>query len=149
MGPVIVTADRLWDGSGVAPLLRPVLRVSAGRIESVQQQLLQPATCAGERLDFPGCTILPGLIDTHVHLVFSALASNAAIIAQVVGESDEELFERALANAQAGLRAGITTVRDCGGRGTVVQRVRDAIRRGACVGPDILCCGMPITTTLR
>src|ERR1700752_1359292 len=99
MSSTLITADRLWDGMGSATMLRPLVRVSAGRIESVEQRLLMPATCAGERLDFPGCTILPGLIDTHVHLIFSALSSNAAIIEQVTRESDEELFQRALRNA--------------------------------------------------
>jgi imidazolonepropionase-like amidohydrolase len=148
MDSTLVTADRLWDGTGSATVLRPLLRLSAGRIDGVEQRLLQPATCSGERRDFPGCTILPGLIDTHVHLVFSALASNAAIIEQVVRETDEQLYARAQGNAQAALRAGITTLRDCGGRGNVVQRLRDAVGRGEQPGPDILACGMPITTTL-
>ncbi|MSR54623.1 MAG: hypothetical protein EXS09_15245 [Gemmataceae bacterium] len=50
---------------------------------------------------FLGCTILPGLIDTHVHLVFSAAETNEEIIAFVGRESDEELVDRALANAVA------------------------------------------------
>ncbi len=147
MDSLLVTADRLWDGTGARMMMRPLIRISSGRIDSVEQRLLQPATCGGEHLDFPGCTILPGLIDTHVHLVFSALATNAAIIERVTRSSEEELFHRAQANAQAALRAGITTVRDCGGRGAVVQRLRDSIRRGDTVGPDVLSCGAPITTT--
>lgn len=145
---ILLTADRLWDGTGQPALVRPLVRVDGERIQAVERSLLNPATCTGERVDFPGCTILPGLIDTHVHLVFSALATNAAIIEQVTGETDEELFERARSNARAALRAGITTVRDCGGRGTIIQRLRDCIRRGETVGPDILSCGAPITTTL-
>jgi imidazolonepropionase-like amidohydrolase len=148
MDSILVTADRLWDGTGTAALVRPLVRIGAGRIQGVEQRLLQPSTCGGERFDFPGCTILPGLIDTHVHLVFSALSTNAAIIEQVTRETDDELFRRAMRNARAAVRAGLTTVRDCGGRGDVVQRVRDAIRRGEEVGPDVLSCGMPITTTL-
>ncbi|MFO0969486.1 MAG: amidohydrolase family protein [Gemmataceae bacterium] len=146
---LLITADRLWDGSGRPTLVRPLLRVNdVGHIDSVERGLLTPMTCSGETVAFPGCTILPGLIDTHVHLVFSARATNAAIIEQVTGETDEQLFERARHNAQAALRAGLTTLRDCGGRGIVVQRLRDAIRSGAIEGPDILSCGAPITTTL-
>src|SRR5580704_15364967 len=122
MDPLLITADRLFDGTNATPLLRPLLRIADGRIEAADQMLLTAATCSGERFDFPGCTILPGLIDSHVHLVFSALRTNAAIIEQVTRESDAELFQRALSNAQAALAAGITTVRDCGGRGTIVQR---------------------------
>jgi imidazolonepropionase-like amidohydrolase len=128
--------------------VRPRLRVVEDRVDSIERGLLTPVTCSGESFDFPGCTILPGLIDTHVHLVFSALSTNPAIIAQVTRETDAELFARATRNAQAALRAGITTVRDCGGKGAIVQRLRDAVRRQELAGPDILSCGMPITTAL-
>src|SRR5207302_6902091 len=109
-------------------------------------QPFPPSEHGARRFDFPGCTVLPGLIDTHVHLVFSALSSNAAVVEQVTGETDEQLLRRALANARAALRAGVTTVRDCGGRGRVTQEVRDRIRRGEAEGPDVLSCGAPITT---
>jgi imidazolonepropionase-like amidohydrolase len=143
----LITADRLWDGTGAATLVRPAVRVVGECIESVQRSLLPPSTCNGERFDFPGCTILPGLIDTHVHLVMSAQDTNEAIIDQVLRESDQQLLERALANAAAALRTGITTVRDCGGKGRIVQEVRDRIRKGDAPGPDVLSCGGPITTS--
>src|SRR6266581_883168 len=111
--PLLITADRLWDGTGSAPRMRPVVRVVGGTIEGVDSALLPPSTCSGERVDFPGCTILPGLIDTHVHLVMSALATNEAIIAQVTSESETQLLARIEANARAALRAGLTTIRDC------------------------------------
>jgi imidazolonepropionase-like amidohydrolase len=41
----------------------------------------------------------------------------------------------------------LTTVRDCGGKGRIVQQVREHIRRGDAAGPDVLSCGMPITTS--
>jgi imidazolonepropionase-like amidohydrolase len=146
MTTLILTADRLFDGTGAAALIRPTLRVADERVESVERGLLPPAGCSGERFDFPGCTILPGLIDTHVHLIFSALETNEAIIEQVGRETDAELLARALANAGAALHAGLTTVRDCGGKGRIIQRVRDLIRTGQAEGPDVLSCGAPITT---
>jgi imidazolonepropionase-like amidohydrolase len=141
MNRVVIAADRLWDGTGAASVQRPVLSVVGDRIERFD------TTVADSQLTFPGCTILPGLIDTHVHLVMSALDTNEAIIAQVQGETDAQLLDRALANARAALGAGITTLRDCGGRRTVVQQARDRIRRGEAEGPDVLACGAPITTT--
>src|SRR5947209_10216387 len=146
MTALILTAGRLFDGTGAAAFLRPALRIADERIEAVDRGLLPPPTCSAERHDFWGCTILPGLIDTHVHLVFSALDTNAAIVEQVTRESEEELLARTLANARAALHAGLTTVRDCGGKGRIVQQVRDRIRRGEADGPDVLSCGMPITT---
>jgi imidazolonepropionase-like amidohydrolase len=148
MNPILITADRLWDGTGSATTQRPVVRVLEQNIDRIEKtSLLPPASCSGERIDFPGCTILPGLIDTHVHLVMSALETNEAIIEQVTSENDDQRLARIEANAQAALKAGLTTVRDCGGTKNHVQIVRDRIRRGDTVGPDILACGSPITTT--
>lgn len=146
MSELVVTADRLFDGSGGPSVLRPVVRIAGEHIQTVERSLLPPASCSGQRLDFPGCTIIPGLIDSHVHLVFCAAATNEAVIEQVGRESDEDLVQRALANARSALHAGITTVRDCGGKGRVVQEVRERIRRGDAEGPDVLSCGAPITT---
>jgi imidazolonepropionase-like amidohydrolase len=146
MTTLILTADRLFDGTGAATLIRPTLRVAGERVEAIERGLLPPSGCSGERLDFPGCTILPGLIDTHVHLIFSALDTNEAIIEQVIRESDEQLLARGLANARAALHAGLTTVRDCGGKGRIIQQLRDLIRTCQAEGPDVLSCGAPITT---
>jgi imidazolonepropionase-like amidohydrolase len=143
---VLITAERLFDGTGAATIQRPIVRVAGDRIECIERGSEPPAGHHGQRFDFPGCTILPGLIDTHVHLILSALATNEAIIEQVGRETDEELLSRALANAKAALHAGLTTVRDCGGKGRLIQQVRDLIRAGKAEGPDVLCCGAPITT---
>jgi imidazolonepropionase-like amidohydrolase len=142
---MLLTADRLFDGTGTAPLQRAWMQVSQGRITALGSGNAPPDPEPPHA--FPGGTILPGLIDTHVHLVFSALPTHEAIIAQVTTETDEQLLERALGNARAALQAGLTTVRDCGGRGRIVQEARNRIRGGAAEGPDILACGMPITTT--
>src|SRR5215471_16382365 len=136
MADIVLTADRLFDGSGAATLVHPAITILGERIGMVESGLLPPTAGSGRRFHFPGCTILPGLIDTHVHLVMSALPTNEAIIAQVERESDEELLARGLANAKAALASGLTTVRDCGGRGRVVQEIRNRIRAGQAPGPD-------------
>jgi imidazolonepropionase-like amidohydrolase len=141
-----IRADRLFDGTGTATRRDPVIEVACDRIQSIRSGPLPPQLDLAEEYRFPGCTILPGLIDTHVHLIFCAAATNEAIIEQVGRESEEELLTRALANTRAALRAGITTVRDCGGKGRLIQTVRDRIRRGEAEGPDVLSCGAPITT---
>jgi imidazolonepropionase-like amidohydrolase len=135
-----ISADRCFDGTGTATLLQPLLTIVNDHIENVERN------ASPKDVDFPGCTIIPGLIDTHVHLVFCAAETNEAVIEQVERETDAELLTRALANAKAALLAGLTTVRDCGGKGRITQEVRDRIRRGEAVGPDLLSCGIPITT---
>jgi imidazolonepropionase-like amidohydrolase len=144
MKPLILTAARLFDGTGTPTLHQPIVRIAGECIESVERGPLPLPE--GDRFDFPGCTILPGLIDTHVHLIFSAAETNEAIVEQVGRESDQELLSRALANAAVALRSGLTTVRDCGGKGRTVQAVRDHIRSGTALGPEVLSCGAPITT---
>lgn len=146
MPPVLISADRLFDGTHRPSIVQPVVRVQGEAIQTISRHGATSGSNAPGGRHFAGCTILPGLIDTHVHLVFSAAETVDAIIAQVGRESDEELLARALANAGAALRAGLTTVRDCGGRGRVIQEVRERIRRDDAEGPDVLACGMPITT---
>ena len=85
----------------------------------------------------PGVTLLPGLIDTHQHLVFHGIGSFEE---QVAPHTDDELRERAHANARTALRAGITTVRDLGDRGYVTLDVRGRDDVGT-----ILAAGPPIT----
>jgi len=147
MTRLLVTSGALFDGTGSATVFQPLLQIGEGRIEAVDRNLpISSVPGDPEHFDFPGCTVLPGLIDTHVHLVMADLETNAEIIEQLDRESCEEVRARVMVNARAALRAGLTTVRDCGGKGQIVQEIRDMIRRGEVEGPDILACGMPITT---
>jgi imidazolonepropionase-like amidohydrolase len=62
-------------------------------------------------------------------------------------EDDQRLLLRSVAAARQALGAGVTTVRDLGGRGGVTFRLRDAIDDGLIAGPRILAAGSPITIT--
>jgi imidazolonepropionase-like amidohydrolase len=146
MGTLVITADRCFDATGAASISQPVVRIDGEWIVRIDRAGNPPPGEPQARFDFPGCTILPGLIDTHVHLIFGAADTNEAVIELVERESEQELLSRALANAKAALHSGLTTVRDCGGKGRITQQVRDLIRRGEAPGPDVLSCGMPITT---
>jgi len=142
---MIIAAEWVIDGTGAAPLRHARIGIRDGLIDKVEG--VEGIVASTADISFPGCTILPGLIDTHVHLTFGALDSHEAVVRQVTTEPEPILLARAIGNAQAALRAGVTTLRDCGGRGLLTLAVRDAIRRGHVVGPDVLVSGMPITTT--
>jgi imidazolonepropionase-like amidohydrolase len=94
---------------------------------------------AGER------TVMPGLIDCHVHLTWSA---QAAPVATLIEERDAAatLALRAAANARAALDRGTTTVRDLGSPNESIFALRDSIARGITRGPRILAAGYVITT---
>jgi len=143
-----IWADRVWDGLASSPQRDQSVVVQSGVIQGLIPETPEATSIDAdqEMQRFPGCTILPGLIDTHVHLVMSAQSTNQAIVEQVTTESDAQRLARIAANACAALRAGLTTIRDCGGTKDHVQLVRDRVRAGALPGPDILACGSPITT---
>jgi imidazolonepropionase-like amidohydrolase len=95
--------------------------------------------------DFGDATILPGLIDMHVHLCGD---SEMGALDRLADYSDEELDRVIELGLRAQLAAGITTVRDLGDRRWSVLRWRDQQRSGA-VGfacPTIVASGPPLTT---
>lgn len=145
---IILRAARLIDGTGTAPMDDPILVIEKGRIEAVCRGVLPPSLAQGGLLvDLPGMALLPGLIDSHVHLVFEPGPTHASVRRRLAEETNEYLLMRALGNAQALLRSGVTTARDCGDRAAVTLTVRRAIEEGLVAGPRLLCCGPPITTT--
>ncbi len=142
----IIRADRLIDGTGADPIQDPLLIIDGGKV--TQTFTGQPPEGAfpsdAEVFDLPGCTILPGLIDSHVHLNFPG---TGVLLEEIMQESDGVLVATATYAAARALDAGITTVRDCGCvRGTVFD-VRRALDLGYGRGPRILACGQPITVT--
>ncbi|NJN18849.1 MAG: amidohydrolase family protein [Oscillochloris sp.] len=135
----------LIDGSGNPPLHNQVVVLEGDRITAVE-----PAATVAARPDdtvshLPETTLLPGLINNHVHLVLPG--DNTPFLPWADLQSDATLALWAEHNAQVSLRAGITTVRDCGGRKAVVINLRDAQRLGVAGGAQVITCGWPITIT--
>jgi imidazolonepropionase-like amidohydrolase len=95
-------------------------------------------------IDVPEATLLPGLIDTHVHLTFSG---DGKVVENVITESVPMQLARAAGNAQRALARGVTTAVDCGGKTEVVTALRDGIAAGGLRGPRLLVSGAPLTTT--
>ncbi len=130
------------SGPSWLPVSDPWVRVVDGVIAEIATAA--PNVGNARVLEFPGATLMPGLIDGHTHLAFGG---DGAPMADIVHEDDATVRFRALRNAQVTLASGVTTARDCGGPGFAVPAARDAIRSGGFVGPRILSCAMPITTT--
>lgn len=144
--PTVITADRLIDGTGAPAIDDPVLVIDGDKIVGVFAGRAPEGLVAdgATTLNFPGCSIMPGLIDTHVHL---NLPGDGSTLEVAVRETDGVLVATAAYCAARALEAGITTVRDVGGaRGTVFD-VRRALALGHGHGARILACGQPITIT--
>lgn len=97
-----------------------------------------------EVLDMRGKYVLPGLIDGHVHLSFSA---SKQPLNELYGDDAATNLLRVVKAAQMELKSGVTTVRDCGSKGMDILKLRDFIKSGEMQGPDIICAGMPVTVT--
>ena len=146
MSTTVIHADRLLDGTGAAPVENAVLVLAGSKVRNVfQGRAPEGAVPAGAtELRFPGCTVLPGLIDTHVHL---NLPGNGVTLETACRETDGVLTATATLCARRALDAGITTVRDVGAaRGTVFD-VKRALALGHGPGARIVAGGQPITIT--
>ncbi len=128
-GVTVITADRVLDGTG-AVLEGHGVVVRDGRIAGVVPSAELPP--AGRRLDFPGGTILPGLIDTHVHLTWHFGPDGRL----ARGASPETTALHGLENGLNMLAAGFTTVQSLGS--ALDGPVRDAVNRGVVPGPRII-----------
>ncbi|MCD0504563.1 metal-dependent hydrolase family protein [Bordetella petrii] len=140
--PLLFTGGAVFDGRG-QQLARHAVLVESGRIAKVAP-VAQFEGYAGQRIDTRGMTLMPGLADCHVHLVYTGSADPHA---QMNRQGPAQITLTALENAQAALRGGVTAVRDCGGKDYLEFGVRDAIARGVFAGPTIKAAGRMICMT--
>ena len=128
---VVVTADRMVDVVAGKTLENPVVVITDGRITSVSGANI-PADA--KRIDLPGMTILPGLIDMHVHLDSSPVYGgyNSLVF------TDSFWTVVGAANARDMLEAGFTTVRNVGSAGYSDVGIKQAIEEGFAIGPRIV-----------
>jgi imidazolonepropionase-like amidohydrolase len=97
----------------------------------------------GGTWDIGDVTVLPGFIDAHVHLTLDAQQSPD----EALKGGTETILLRGLGNAQSALKAGVTTVCDCGARNSLIFALREAVRNGSIVGPRVVASGDVITTS--
>jgi imidazolonepropionase-like amidohydrolase len=131
----VVRAGSLFDGVSATLLTDPVLVIDGPTIVAVDRGVEPPP--GADIVDLGGATLLPGLIDTHVHLAFDASADPVGALA---GRDDDAVVAAMSAAGRAALRGGVTTVRDLGDRDFLSLGLRGADL------PTIVAAGPPITT---
>ena len=139
-----IKTQRLFDGTG-SPVVRDALVVIENAhivaVGPASQVTLPEGTAlldVGERL------VLPGMIDAHVHLLWSGSVSSGQ---ESKVATDSQALLMGARNAQVALKSGLTTVRDCGDRNYLSLALRDCINHGDLAGPRMLCSGPVITST--
>ena len=139
--------DRLIDGNGGPPLRDAALVVTGERITSVGSRTDVVVPEGAEIIEAPGHTLMPGLVDVHVHLAYSGIPHKRAFRAEGTDMSYPAMALRAASYARDTLRAGFTAVRDLNAPGGVVIDLRDAIDAGHVPGPRIRACGLGLSAS--
>lgn len=131
-----ITADKIWDG------------VSDNYISSkevfVDDDKIVSSLKGADEINLTGYTLMPGLINAHVHL---CLSCELDTVAAVINDPKNAIAIKAADNARKTIMAGITTVRDLGSFHNVVPDLVKLVDGGFVAGPKIIHCGYLICTT--
>jgi len=128
----------LYDGAASTLVADPVVVLDRGVIVSVEPGGTPPP--GATVVDLLGATLLPGLVDTHVHLAFDSSADPVAALAT---RDDAAAIATMTEAARTAARGGVTTVRDLGDRGYLSLALRDTADPTL---PTIVAAGPPLTT---
>jgi imidazolonepropionase-like amidohydrolase len=139
---VAYRATRVFDGVSEQVIEDGAVLVEDGRIALVGPTRDLPSNV--EVVDLGDTTLLPGLIDAHVHLVWSASAEPHEVVER---ESRALTVLRCAANIGLHLRAGVTTVRDVGATDGLSVDVARAVELGVVAGPRVVAAGRAIAMT--
>ncbi|MDP6437966.1 MAG: amidohydrolase family protein [Gammaproteobacteria bacterium] len=148
---LIIHAGRLLAVPGEAPLAEQSIVVRNDRIEAVVDGYIgtddvEPGRATPEIVDLSDKFVLPGLMDSHVHLNRATGAYQENAIANAAPDKGPATVNT-MVNIRLTLNAGFTAVRDLGSDNESVYAVRDAIDKGAMLGPTILASGPSIGVT--
>jgi imidazolonepropionase-like amidohydrolase len=140
---ILIHAGRLIDGRADTARTSVTVTVDGDRIVSIVDGYTTPAP-GDTVIDLRAATLMPGLMDMHVHL--SSQQSGAAGYAEAFYLNPADMALRATTYASKTLMAGFTTVRDCGAGHKLNLALRDAVAKGWIIGPRIITAG-GVTTT--
>ncbi|MCW5729353.1 MAG: amidohydrolase family protein [Alphaproteobacteria bacterium] len=147
---IALAGGSLIDGTGADPLPNSVVLVEGARIQRVGREGEFEIPSSALVIDTTGTTVMPGLIDLHVHLRSGPSDRMRLGSGDVPTHLDMALTLigiKAYARARQTMRMGFTTLRDVGDVGNMAVSLRDAIDSGTVEGPRILASGPNLTAT--
>ena len=144
---IIIEAKRILVEAGAAVLENKAVLVDGETILAVDtpDNLMNMSGGAIPRISLGDVTLLPGMIDCHVHLGYEEAQDRGSLIEGSAQEAT--LAALMLHNARKLLRIGVTTIRELGSSGHLGSTVRTVISKGWSPGPRILAANSPLTTT--
>ncbi len=140
---LVVHAAHLVDPAAGRVLDDVVIVVSGDRVSAVGPAATTPVPAGTPRIELGSATVLPGLIDVHVHLTSNASDEGLNGLVKTTAREGVD----GVANARKTLEAGFTTVRNVGAGGFSDVALRDAINEGEIEGPRMLVSGPPLGAT--
>jgi imidazolonepropionase-like amidohydrolase len=140
---IVIKGGNLIDGTGAKPKKNSVVVVEGKRIKAVgkEGEVKIPKKAKKTEVDASGKTVMPGLIDSHLHLI--GLKTDRILEEEFVRPEQLALI-KSVYDAVDLLEAGFTTVKDCGGFGIYLKR---SIAEGTTRGPRILSAGYTLSQT--
>ncbi|HHV79356.1 MAG TPA: amidohydrolase family protein [Firmicutes bacterium] len=146
---IVISNCTLIDGTGREPVYPATVVIDGEKISYAGPSSGFSAKCAGqakdvELVDGSGKTVMPGMVDTHVHL---GMGGQPGYMDLLVREPATLTALKALRRAQRTLAAGFTTIRSMGDKGAIDVVVKQAIEEGYWVGPRIVASGRCLTIT--
>ena len=148
----IITGSTLIDGNGGTVLKNPAIVIEGDRIKSIGEAGKVKVPKGAEKIDAKGCTLMPGMMDLHIHLCMfnNRTFKNYRVAQWEVTPELQQMY--AMFHGQMCFEMGFTTLRDLGfvsSRGLMTSQlcaVRDSIDAGIFAGPRMLVGGFTYMT---
>lgn len=138
----VLTASLLIDGAGSQPIKDGAVVVDGEKIIEVGSKNDVRIPSGATRIDFEGKTLMPGMIEAHLHI----MGSRSYGAAEEIVTPHDLLVLRGAEDCFKLLKAGFTTVRDCGS--SIALSLKQAINTGVIPGPRIYASGRPLSQTM-
>lgn len=139
-----ITGGTLVDGAGNPPVANGLVLIEKDRIAYAGRadgaRIPEGATI----VDAKGCTVLPGLMDVHVHI---SMSSPTDWRLDHYRRSPGRVAFETTRNLRSTVEAGVTTIRTVSDIGHLDVAARDAVKDGLCIGPRIVPCGKGLSST--
>ena len=139
----VIHAGLLINGESSFPTPEMSIVIEGSKIQAIETGYITPDS-EDDFIDLSGYTVLPGLMDMHVHLS-SEYSKNS--YQEKISLNAGDYAIRAVSNAEKTLMAGFTSVRNLGDSGGVSISLRNAIKKGIVIGPRIFSSGTTIASS--
>ena len=139
----LIKGGLLIDCRGGQPIENGAVLVQGSKIVAVGRagDVTAPEGAQVETFDYPGKTVMPGMVDCHTH---HNGFGDGRVGEDVAALPDEVLMLQSARNARASLFTGVTSIRENGPKNMTMFRLRDAVNQGIVTAPRMVLCGRPV-----